>query len=49
MTAMRGRAVSYRFVKDDARYAVREKGSRTIVDPGLSPGDPMACDLFPSL
>lgn len=48
-TAVRRRAIAFRFTGDDAQYVVRKKGSRPIVDPGLSPGDTMACDLFPTL
>ena len=46
-TPNRRRAVAFRYVGDDARYVVRKKGSRPIRDPGLNPGDPLACELFP--
>lgn len=49
LTDMRRRAVAYRFTGDDAYYVVRKKGSQPIVDPGLKPGDPLECDLFPQL
>lgn len=48
-TTLRRRAVAYRFTGDNAHYAVREKGSTPIVDPGLRQGDPMPCDIFPQL
>ena len=46
-TPNRRRAVAFRYAGDDARYVVRKKGSRPIRDPGLNPGDPLACELFP--
>ncbi|MEQ8509009.1 MAG: phytanoyl-CoA dioxygenase family protein [Rhodospirillaceae bacterium] len=48
-TGERRRAVAYRFTGDDAHYSMRKKGSQPIIDPGLSAGDPMPCDLFPML
>ncbi|MGB1877028.1 MAG: phytanoyl-CoA dioxygenase family protein [Rhodospirillaceae bacterium] len=48
-TDQRRRAVAYRFTGDDAHYAIRKKGSQPIVDPGLADGDPMPCDVFPTL
>ncbi|MEQ8734178.1 MAG: phytanoyl-CoA dioxygenase family protein [Rhodospirillaceae bacterium] len=48
-TSERRRAVAYRFTGDDAYYTVRKKGAQPIIDPGLSEGDPMPCDLFPML
>jgi ectoine hydroxylase-related dioxygenase (phytanoyl-CoA dioxygenase family) len=48
-TDRRRRAIAFRFTGDDAFYVERKKGSRPIVDPGLAPGDKMACDLFPTL
>ncbi|MBM3505723.1 MAG: phytanoyl-CoA dioxygenase family protein [Alphaproteobacteria bacterium] len=46
-TDSRRRAVAFRYAGDDARYVVRKKGSRPIEDPGLKPGDPMPCRIFP--
>lgn len=49
LTDQRRRAVAFRFTGDDAYYVVRKKGSRPIVDPGLTAGDKMPCDVFPQL
>ncbi len=46
-TTRRRRAIAFRYAGDDARYVVRKKGSRPIREPGLQPGDPLACDIFP--
>lgn len=46
-TSARRRAVAFRYAGDDARYVIRKKGSRPIRDPGLNPGDGLACDVFP--
>jgi len=43
----RRRALATRWTGDDARWAVREAAPPIIRDPGLAPGDPMDCDLFP--
>ena len=43
----RRRAISFRYVGDDATYVVREVGPKPIRDPGLAPGDRFHSDLFP--
>ena len=43
----RRRAVSIRYAGDGAVYTERKNMSKPIRDPGLRPGDPLDCDLFP--
>lgn len=43
----RRRAVAIRYAGDDAVYTERKGMSKPIRDPGLRPGDPLDCDLFP--
>lgn len=43
----RRRALATRWCGDDARFARREAAPPIIRDPGLAPGQPMSCDLFP--
>lgn len=46
-TDKRRRATAVRYAGDDATYAVRKNGPPVLLDPGLSPGDPLDSDLFP--
>jgi len=41
------RGLSTRWTGDDARYDPHPGTFRLVRDPGLTPGDPMVCDLFP--
>ncbi len=43
----RRRALSTRWAGDDMRYIERKKTIRLLYDPGLAPGDPLDCELFP--
>lgn len=43
----RRRALSTRWAGDDIRYIQRKKMIRLLREPGLSPGDPLDCELFP--
>lgn len=43
----RRRALATRWAGDDARFIQRKKMIRLLRDPGLKPGDPLDCDLFP--
>lgn len=43
----RPRALATRWTGDDAVYVERKGMSKPIRHPGLTPGDPMDCDLFP--
>ena len=43
----RRRALSTRWSGDDVRFVQRKKMIKLIRDPGLTPGDPLDCDLFP--
>lgn len=43
----RRRALATRWTGDDAVYVERKGMSKPIRHPGLTPGDPMDCDLFP--
>ena len=45
----RRRALAFRYAGDDARYAVRKVGPQPIRPPGLNPGDPFGCELFPQV
>jgi ectoine hydroxylase-related dioxygenase (phytanoyl-CoA dioxygenase family) len=46
-TERRRRAIAFRFGGDDCRYVERPGSMRPIRDPGIRPGDPIGCDLFP--
>lgn len=46
-TAKRRRATAVRYSGDGAVYAVRKNGPKLLEDPGIEPGGPMDCDLFP--
>ena len=41
------RALSTRWTGDDVRYMKRRTLATLLRDPGLKPGDPMDCELFP--
>ncbi len=43
----RRRALSTRWAGDDMRYIQRKKMIRLLREPGLAPGDPLDCELFP--
>lgn len=45
----RRRAIAVRYVGDDATYAVRKDGPPILFEPGLDPGDPIECELFPKI
>jgi len=44
---LRRRAFATRWCGDDAIYTIRKGMSKPIRDPGIEPGSPMDCDLFP--
>ena len=46
-SARRRRAVSTRWTGDDVRYLRKRRLATLLRDPGLTPGDPMDCSLFP--
>jgi len=46
-TSRRRRAFATRWCGDDAVYTIRKGMSKPIVDPGIEPGEPMDCELFP--
>ncbi|MGQ0664317.1 MAG: phytanoyl-CoA dioxygenase family protein [Pseudomonadota bacterium] len=46
-TLRRRRALSTRYAGDDMRFIKRNKVIKLLFDPGLEPGDPLDCDLFP--
>ena len=46
-TDRRRRATAVRYAGDGATYAVRKNGPKVLFDPGLKPGDPLDCELFP--
>jgi ectoine hydroxylase-related dioxygenase (phytanoyl-CoA dioxygenase family) len=46
-TDLRRRATAVRYCGDGATYAVRKNGPAVLEDPGITPGDPMDCDLLP--
>lgn len=41
--------IAVHYAGDDARYAVREHQRPPARDPGISPGDPFGCELFPQV
>jgi ectoine hydroxylase-related dioxygenase (phytanoyl-CoA dioxygenase family) len=49
LSERRRRAISLRYVGDDASFAQRALGLKLIRDPGLVHGDPFGCELFPQV
>lgn len=43
------RAIAFRFAGDDIVYRPKPFGASPPEDPGLAPGDPIGCDLFPQI
>lgn len=43
------RAIAFRFAGDDVVYAPKSFSASPIGDPGLQPGDPIGCELFPQV
>jgi len=48
-TTRRRRALATRWAGDDVVYVERPAMAQPIRDPGLKPGDPIGCDLFPEV